>query len=142
MKPRQRHQAEPETRPDARTALLLAARTGFFLAAGYRLGGEGGMVIAVALALGMTLLASWNADRLVPRMSGAREVDRQSAPDLAHLDNQQANRNPATAHLFIVDPRRARGVNGLFIVNPPSAEQVRRRREKAGAPPPGAGPWG
>ena len=300
MKPRQRYEAEPETMPYARTALLLAALTGLFLAVGYLLGGEGGMAIAFALALGMNLFAYWNADRLVLRMYGAREVDRQSAPDLvgivhqlslnaglpmpkvyviesdqpnafatgrnprhaavaattgllhrlsheevagvlahelghvrnrdtlimtltatiagavsmlanfalffggsrnnplglvgvvlvmilaplaamlvqtaisrgreyqadrvgaeicgrplwlasalekmaagaARIDNQQAERNPATAHLFIVNPLRARGVNGLFSTHPPTAERVRRLREMAGAPPPDAGPWG
>ena len=33
-------------------------------------------------------------------------------------------------------------MNYLFIVNPPTVERVRRRREMAGAPPPGAGPRG
>ena len=38
-------------------ALLLAAMTGLFLAVGYMLGGEGGMVLAFVFALGMNAFA-------------------------------------------------------------------------------------
>lgn len=68
--------------PYFRTALLLAALTALFLAAGLLLGGEGGMVIALVIALGMNLFAYWNSDKMVLRMYGAREVDAGSAPAL------------------------------------------------------------
>ena len=48
----------------ARTALLLAGMTGFFLAAGFMLGGEGGMLLALVIALGMNLFAYWNSDKI------------------------------------------------------------------------------
>lgn len=66
----------------ARTALLLAAMTGLFLAVGYVTGGEGGMAIAFVLALGMNLFAYWNSDRMVLSMHGGREVGRAEAPEL------------------------------------------------------------
>jgi heat shock protein HtpX len=66
----------------ARTALLLAAMTGLFLAVGYLVGGQGGMAIAFLIALGMNAFAYWNSDKLVLRMHGAREVDAASAPEL------------------------------------------------------------
>jgi heat shock protein HtpX len=72
----------------ARTALLLAAITGLFLAIGFMLGGEGGMLIALVIALGMNLFAYWNSDRLVLRMYRAREVDRQSAAELVSTVEQ------------------------------------------------------
>jgi heat shock protein HtpX len=65
-----------------RTALLLAALTAFFLAIGYLLGGQSGMLIALVFALGMNLFAYWNSDKMVLRMSNAREVGPQEAPDL------------------------------------------------------------
>src|SRR5258708_10680425 len=65
-----------------RTALLLAALTGFFLAIGYLLGGQSGMLIALVFALGMNLFAYWNSDKMVLRMSNAREVGPQAAPEL------------------------------------------------------------
>jgi heat shock protein HtpX len=66
----------------ARTALLLAAMTGLFLAVGYLIGGQGGMMLAFLIALGMNLFAYWNSDKLVLRMHGAQEVDARSAPEL------------------------------------------------------------
>ena len=58
-----------------RTGLLLAALTGLFMAVGYLLGREQGMVIAFVFASGMNFFAYWNADKMVLRMHGAREVD-------------------------------------------------------------------
>ena len=66
----------------ARTALLLAAMTGLFLAVGYLVGGQGGMMIAFLIALGMNYFAYWNSDKLLLRMHGAQEVDARSAPGL------------------------------------------------------------
>ena len=63
----------------ARTALLLAAMTALFLGIGFLLGGEAGMLLALAFAVATNAFAYWNADKLVLRMHGAREVDRRSA---------------------------------------------------------------
>ena len=57
-----------------RTALLLAALTGFFLVVGYLLGGQSGLILALVVALGMNLFAYWNSDKMVLRMSNAQEV--------------------------------------------------------------------
>ena len=76
----------------ARTALLLAAMTGLFLAVGYLIGGQGGMVIAFAIALAMNGFAYWNSDKLVLRMHGAQEVDARSAPELHAIVAQLAER--------------------------------------------------
>lgn len=65
-----------------RTAVLLAALTGLFLAVGYLLGGEGGMIIAFLFALGTNAFAYWNADKVLLRMYGATPVDEKSAPAL------------------------------------------------------------
>lgn len=69
----------------ARTALLLAALTGLFLAAGFLIGGQQGMLIALAIACAMNLFAYWNADKLVLRMYGAREVDADGMPEFHAL---------------------------------------------------------
>src|SRR5215475_14853204 len=65
-----------------RTALLLAALTGFFLAVGYLLGGQSGLVLALVVALGMNLFAYWNSDKMVLRMANAQEVGPNDAPEL------------------------------------------------------------
>jgi heat shock protein HtpX len=68
-----------------RTAMLLAALTALFMAAGWLLGGQGGMMIALLVAVGMNLFAYWNADKMVLRMHNAREVDARTAPDFYNL---------------------------------------------------------
>lgn len=73
-----------------RTGLLLAAMTALFLAAGFLIGGEAGMLIAFGLAAAMNLFAYWNADKLVLRMYGAREVDARSAPEFHAIVTQLA----------------------------------------------------
>ena len=68
-----------------RTGVLMAALTGLFLAVGYLIGGQSGMVMAFLFALGTNLFAYWNSDKMVLSMYGAREVDETTAPDLVHL---------------------------------------------------------
>ncbi len=65
-----------------RTAVLLAGLTAVFLAAGFALGGEAGMLIALVAAGAMNLFAYWNSDRVVLRMYGAQEVGPAEAPEL------------------------------------------------------------
>ena len=65
-----------------RTALLLAALTGLFLAVGYLLGGASGMAIAFLFAFGTNLFAYWNSDKVLLSMYGAKPVDARSAPAL------------------------------------------------------------
>ncbi|HSM20105.1 MAG TPA: zinc metalloprotease HtpX [Hyphomicrobiales bacterium] len=64
-----------------KTALLLAALTGLFMAVGFLIGGQTGMAIAFAVALAMNAFSYWNADKIVLRMHNAREVDERSAPE-------------------------------------------------------------
>ena len=76
----------------ARTALLLAAMTGLFLAIGYLLAGAGGALIAFLIALAMNGWAYWNSDQAVLRMHGARPASRASAPELFGLVEQLVRR--------------------------------------------------
>jgi heat shock protein HtpX len=54
--------------------------------------------------------------------------------------NQSAERNPASAHLFIINPLHMGGVDNLFRTHPPTADRVRRLQEMAGVT--DRGPWG
>ncbi|MCF8483389.1 MAG: zinc metalloprotease HtpX [Rhodospirillum sp.] len=76
----------------ARVALMLAGLTGLFLAVGYLIGGQGGMVIALLIAGGMNVFAYWNSDKMVLRMHNAREVDARTAPDLHGIIRQLTQR--------------------------------------------------
>jgi heat shock protein HtpX len=73
-----------------RTTILISAITALFLAIGYMLGGEAGMIIALVIAGAMNLFAYWNSDRMVLSMYGAREVDRATAPGLYGIVEQLA----------------------------------------------------
>ncbi|MDZ4738144.1 MAG: zinc metalloprotease HtpX [Rhodospirillaceae bacterium] len=75
-----------------RTALLLAAMTGLFLAVGWMIGGQTGMAIAFVFACGLNLFAYWNSDKLLLRMYGAREVLPATAPNLHALVAELAQR--------------------------------------------------
>ena len=71
----------------------------------------------------------------------------------AQIDNQAAEQNPATAHMFIVNPLHARAIDGLFSTHPPMEERIRRLlamsssgggslRGSFGGRPARKGPWG
>jgi heat shock protein HtpX len=60
-----------------KTFVLMAAMTGLFLAVGYLTAGMTGLLIAFVIAAGLNLYAYWNADKIVLRMQGAREVTAQ-----------------------------------------------------------------
>ena len=68
-----------------KTALLMAAMTGLFMAAGALIGGSTGALIALVIAAVMNLLTWWNSDRAVLSMTGARLVSEASAPDFVRL---------------------------------------------------------
>ena len=65
----------------ARTAILVAGLTALFMGVGFMLGGEGGMIIALMIALGMNAFAYWNSDKMVLKMYGARQVTRAEQPE-------------------------------------------------------------
>jgi heat shock protein HtpX len=75
-----------------RTLMLLAALTALFMGLGYTFGGSGGALIALGIAATMNLVTFWNADKIVLKMHGAREVDDRGAPELVGMVRQLAGR--------------------------------------------------
>src|SRR6056297_246762 len=57
----------------------------------------------------------------------------------SRIDNESAERNPATAHMFIINPLHAHARDKLFSTHPAAENRIRALREMAGA---GSGPWG
>jgi heat shock protein HtpX len=72
----------------------------------------------------------WLADALA-------EIDRGARQTL----NAPADANPATAHMFIVNPLHG-GLSGLFASHPPTAERIARLEAMVHGQAPQAGPWG
>ncbi len=64
-----------------RTAMLLAFMTALFMAVGYLIGRESGMMIALVIAAGMNLFSWWNSDRMVLSTYGAQEINEANAPE-------------------------------------------------------------
>lgn len=71
---------------------MLAGLTGLFLAIGYMLGGQAGMLIAFLVALGTNVFSYWNSDKMVLRMHGAQQVDALSHPEYYHMVEALAQR--------------------------------------------------
>ncbi|MEM0985764.1 MAG: zinc metalloprotease HtpX [Pseudomonadota bacterium] len=92
----------------ARTFVLMAAMTGLFLAIGFLTGGSGGMLIAFGVAVAMNLFTYWNADKIVLKMQGARQVtgnERHQVVRTYVQDTQQLARDAGLPEpkIYIID---------------------------------------
>ena len=88
-----------------KTTILLAGMTALFAGAGYLIGGQGGMLMALMVAFGMNIFAYWNSDKMVLSMHGAQEVDAYSAPDLYGMVARLArNAGARSAALYAREP--------------------------------------
>tara|TARA_B100000686_G_C16677879_1_gene910199 strand:- start:236 stop:685 length:450 start_codon:yes stop_codon:yes gene_type:complete len=87
-----------------KTFMLMAPLTAIFLVGGFILGGETGAIIAFGFALVTTGITYWNSDRMVLAIHGARQVDKQSTPQLYGLVEQLAYRAAVPMpKVFIID---------------------------------------
>lgn len=75
-----------------KTAVLMAAITALFMAIGAFIGGRSGMMIALAVAVGMNFFSYWFSDKLVLKMYNAQEVDATSAPQFYRMVQELAQR--------------------------------------------------
>ena len=74
-----------------KTGLLMAAIVALFGTVGALLGGGQGMLLALALGLGVNLWAYWFSDTMVLRLYRAQEVDERTAPQLYGIVKELAN---------------------------------------------------
>jgi heat shock protein HtpX len=87
-----------------KTGLLMAGMTALFLAIGAALGGQGGMMLALVFAIGTNLFAYWNADKMVLRMAGARQVDAAQAPELfSMIERLSRNAGLPMPKVYVID---------------------------------------
>jgi heat shock protein HtpX len=102
-------------------------------------------MILAPLAAGLVQMAisrtrEFEADRVGAEICGrplwlARALEKIAVLS-GRIDNPLAERNPATAHLFIVNPLHAHQVDSLFSTHPNVVERIRRLRAMVA---PGAG---
>lgn len=113
------------------------------------LGAFGGLLVALLAPIAAMLVQmaisrtrEYEADRIGAEICGnplwlasaLEKLDRSARG----IDNQVAEENPATAHMFIVNPLHARSVDNLFSTHPKTAARVAKLKEMAGI----VAPWG
>ena len=75
-----------------KTAVLMAAITALFMAIGAMVGGRSGMMLALAVAVGMNFFSYWFSDKLLLKMYNAQQVDEHSAPQFYRMVAELAQR--------------------------------------------------
>jgi heat shock protein HtpX len=136
-------------------AVSMLANFAFFFGGGRRnnpLGFVGVLLVmlvapiaAVLVQMAISRSREFEADRAGAEISG-RPLWLASA--LAHIDhaakqidNEEAEQNPATAHMFIINPLHGGGLSGLFSSHPSTQERIARLRALAGQSQEARGPW-
>jgi heat shock protein HtpX len=102
---------------------------------------------AVLVQAAVSRTREYEADRAGAELSGrplwlASALSRiEDGADL--IDNPEADANPATAHLFIVNPLHG-GFSGLFASHPSTEDRIARLKQLAASmdQKPASGPWG
>ncbi|MDE2608073.1 MAG: zinc metalloprotease HtpX [Burkholderiales bacterium] len=75
-----------------KTTILMAAITALFVVVGGVIGGQRGMMMALAFALAMNFFSYWFSDKMVLRMYNAQEVDQTNAPQFYGVVQELAQR--------------------------------------------------
>ena len=102
--------------------------------------GLGGMIGAILIAILAPIAAmlvqmaisrarEYEADRIGAEIGGdpgalARALEKIEAYARGGYENVQAERNPATAHMFIINPLAGRGADNLFSTHPSTRNRV------------------
>ena len=68
-----------------KTVALLALLSAIFLVVGFLLAGVTGLIIAIVVALAMNFFSYWSSDKLVLKLTGAREVTPDQEPHLHRI---------------------------------------------------------
>src|SRR6185503_11235950 len=84
-------------------------------------------IAAALIQMAISRSREYEADATGARISG-NPLALASALKKLHAGSQRIpmNANPATAHMFIVNPLRGRGMMSLFSTHPPMEERIAR----------------
>ena len=111
------------------------------------------MLVQMAISRGREFEADRGGAEISGRPDWLANALEKIATSAQRVPNMDAERNPATAHMFIVNPLNLRGVDGLFSTHPRTVDRVMRLRAMAsemgvsgapghGIPSASGGPWG
>jgi heat shock protein HtpX len=130
------------------------------------LGALGGIVVMILAPLAAMLVQmaisrtrEYGADEAGAAISGDPDALASALAKIEHgarrVPNADAEANPATAHMFIINPLSGRGADSLFSTHPSTANRIARLRAMMGAamgdlaahahshaPADAEGPWG
>ncbi len=90
-----------------KTAVLLGGLAALLMLAGGLIGGQGGVVIAFVIALGLNGFAYFNSDKLALRSMRAQPVTREQAPDLYAIVEELAGRMQIPMPRLYISPTQA-----------------------------------
>ncbi len=87
-------------------------------------------IAATLIQMAISRAREFEADRIGAEICGAPQ-DLASALNkiagaAAVIDNHAAEANPATAHMFIINPLHMHAIDGLFATHPKTEERIRR----------------
>src|SRR5262249_52812522 len=146
-------------------AISMLAQFGLFFGGGHRnntgvgLIGTLAMVILAPLAAMLVQMAisrtrEYAADNMGARIAGHTDGLSSALAKISnaahHIENDNAERNPATAHLFIINPLSGHRMDNLFSTHPSTENRIaaldalaRELGSRAHYPPqPASNPWG
>lgn len=118
-----------------------------------------GPIAAMVVQAAISRTREYAADRLGAEISGRPDALASAlakiAGGAAHIPNMTAEANPATAHLFIINPLSGLRMDSLFSTHPATEDRIRalmtyareagisaRRPDRAEPGPAPRGPWG
>lgn len=130
-------------------AISMIANFGMFFGGGQRDGeGQGGNpllgllvllispIAAMLVQMAISRTREYSADRLGGEISGdpiaLASALRKLEQSARHVDHATAEANPATAHMFIINPLSGRGTDNLFATHPSTANRVAALEQQAG----------
>jgi heat shock protein HtpX len=116
-------------------------------------------IAAMLVQMAISRTREYAADNMGARVTGRPDALasalRRISGGVQQIENYPAERNPATAHLFIINPLTHHGIDSLFSTHPPvesrvaALEQLARemgqrdfRPTTQAYPGRGSGPWG
>jgi heat shock protein HtpX len=101
-------------------------------------------IAAVLVQMAISRSREFDADKAGAEISGRPLWLASALQKIDHaaqaIDNEPAEANPATAHMFIVNPLHG-NLSGLFASHPSTAERIARLKAMASEPARTSGPW-
>jgi heat shock protein HtpX len=105
-----------------KTVVLMVGLTVLLVGLGQLIGGNNGMFLFFALAMGMNLFSYWFSDKIVLKMYGAQEVTEADAPGLYSITHELAVRmNIPMPRVYIIP---SDGLNAFATGRNPSHAAV------------------